>query len=123
MAVAKTSVAAFNRLNILRDKRNNRGRLAAAMRRASREGTFPDLGFGDYFKLADAVCDAAADASDSDLTSFLADCCAGGNGNGFTIFEAKVGAAVSASGMEGPFIDLISQLLPVILPLILTCFA
>jgi len=100
---------------MLRDRRRNRGRLAAAFRHAASRGDFPDLGFGKYFQLADAICEAADNASDEDLDRFIADAVDQGDGSGFARFEEALGAAPD-------WITIITQLLPVILPLILNCF-
>lgn len=109
---------------LLKNRQRNRGRVAASLRSAAARGEFPNLAFGDYFKLAGAVCDAAAGADDAELDSFVQDCCGFGNGDGFTAFESKVTAKLANSdAVGGPLIDLISQLLPVLLPLILACFA
>ncbi len=115
MAVSASVMSA--RRGKLRDNFRNRSRIAAAFRQAASRGEFERLPFGGYFRLADAVCDAAKEAKDDELDQFISDCCEGGDGGGFAMFEAKVSEKVG-----GPFIDLITQLLPVLLPLIIGCF-
>ncbi len=117
MAQAATATA---RRSLLRDRRRNRSRIAAALRQAAGKGMIPDLGFGGYFKAADSLCDIAADATDKELDAFLEDAVGNGNGAGFELFERK--AADQFEGNAG-ILDIITQLLPILLPLIIGCFA
>lgn len=117
MPTTVSATQAQARRQRLRDKPKARVRLAAEFRKASRRGEFPDLGFGQYFALADMICEAAQEARDADLDKFIDDCCGNGNGSGFELFEQAMEAKLAAS----PFIDLIMQLLPVLLPLLIGC--
>ncbi len=106
----------------IRSKFGRRAKIASALRAASGRGEIPQLGFGQYFIAADAIGDAADEAKDDDLDLFINDCCENqGDGVGFSLFEQKVSAKLAAAGASS-ILDIIAQLLPVLLPLLLSCF-
>lgn len=111
--------------NMLRSRAKTSGPaiVALRLRRAARAGEFPDLGLGDYYRVADGCCAAVVEASDDELDSLVAYSTgrmmsSDLRAEAHAMFESRL-----ASKLQGPFIDLIAQLLPILIPLISGCFS
>ena len=120
-AVQPASDLLTGRRRLLRDTKRVRQHVLVYLDAAAQEGRVRNVGFFAFRKIAIAAAKIAADATDQEQDSFIADCCQDGDGTGIELFRGLLVDELGGAG--GGFIDIIMQLLPILLPLIIGCFA